>query len=78
MASDFRRYAVSRSDSISRHKEIGTITAVGSPPSFETYWRSAPAINYSVLPLGTRRLVEVSEGSRPGRVLAGGETAVGD
>ena len=49
MASDFRRYAVSRSDSISRHKEIGTITAVGSPPSFETYWISAPAINYSVL-----------------------------
>ena len=30
MASDLRRYTVSRSDSISRHKEIGTITAVGS------------------------------------------------
>ena len=49
MASDFRRYAVSRSDSISRHKEIGTITAVGSPPSFETYWISASAIVDSLL-----------------------------
>ena len=65
MASDFRRYAVSRSDSISRHKEIGTITAVGSPPSFETYWISAPAINYSVLPLSTRGLAERSRESRP-------------
>ena len=48
IVSDLRRYAVSRSDSISRHNEIGTITAVGSPLSLETYWIST-SINYSVL-----------------------------
>src|SRR6266540_3579010 len=34
---------------MSRHKEIGTITAVGSPLSFETYWISTSAIIYSLL-----------------------------
>ncbi len=34
---------------MSRHKEIGTITAVGSPLSLETYWISASGIVYSVL-----------------------------
>src|SRR5580658_7224811 len=37
----FRRYAVSRSEAISRHNAIGTITAVGSPASLETIWMSA-------------------------------------
>lgn len=40
MVSDLRRQAVSRSDSISRHQEIGTIPAAGSPLSPETYWIS--------------------------------------
>src|SRR5208283_5374514 len=37
---------------MSRHKEIGTITAVGSPLSLETYWISASAIVYSLLRFG--------------------------
>jgi hypothetical protein len=37
MVSDFKRYAVSTSDSISRQSVIGTTTAVGSPFSFEMY-----------------------------------------
>jgi len=41
MLSDRRRYAVSRSDSISCQSSIGTMTAVGSPRSLETIWISA-------------------------------------
>src|SRR5207253_2080516 len=37
MFSLLSKYAVSFSDSISRHNSIGTITAVGSPLSSETY-----------------------------------------
>ena len=40
-----QQIAVSRSDSISRHQEIGAITAVGSPLSLETYWISASNID---------------------------------
>jgi hypothetical protein len=40
MVSDFSRYAVSRSDAISRQSLIGTMTAVGSPSSFDTIWIS--------------------------------------
>ena len=40
MVSLFNRYAVSRSDSISRQSSIGTMTAVGSPLSLETIWIS--------------------------------------
>lgn len=41
IVSDFRRYAVSRSEAISRHRSMGTITAVGSPSSLETIWMFA-------------------------------------
>src|SRR6266849_3982552 len=40
IVSDFSRYAVSRSEAISRQSSIGTITAVGSPASLETIWMS--------------------------------------
>ena len=40
IVSDLRRCAVSRSEAISRHNSIGTITAVGSPASLETIWMS--------------------------------------
>ena len=40
IVSDFSRYAVSRSDAISRHNSIGMITAVGSPSTLETIWIS--------------------------------------
>src|ERR1017187_1363556 len=40
IVSDLSRYAVSRSDSISRQSSIGTMTAVGSPASLETIWIS--------------------------------------
>src|ERR1035441_6099368 len=40
---------------MSCHKEIGTITAVGSPLSLETYWISASGIVYSVLRFNGRR-----------------------
>jgi hypothetical protein len=45
---DIRRYAVSRWDSISCHRAIGTITAVVSPRSSETNWISL-AIDFNVL-----------------------------
>jgi hypothetical protein len=48
MLSDFNRYAVSRSDSISRQSSIGTITAVGSPCWFDTIWISGRAIPLSI------------------------------
>jgi hypothetical protein len=41
IASDLSKYAVSRSEAISRHNSIGTITAVGSPAWLETIWMSA-------------------------------------
>src|ERR1035438_2206500 len=44
---------------MSRHKEIGTITAVGSPLSLETYWISASGIVYSLLRFNGRRLTEL-------------------
>src|ERR1035437_8609653 len=40
MVSDFSRYAVSRSEAISRHNSMGTRTAVVSPASLETIWMS--------------------------------------
>ena len=40
MVSLFNKYAVSRSDSISRQSSMGTMTAVGSPLSLETIWIS--------------------------------------
>jgi len=40
MVSLFNKYAVSRSDSISRLNSMGTMTAVGSPLSVETNWIS--------------------------------------
>src|ERR1035437_2894483 len=40
---------------MSRHKEIGPITAVGSPLSLETYWISASGIVYNVLCFSGRR-----------------------
>ena len=43
--SDLRRYAVSRSDAISRHSVIGTTTAVGLPASLETIWISASTLS---------------------------------
>src|ERR1019366_136293 len=45
---------------MSRQTEIGTITAVGSPLSLETYWISASAIVYSVLRFS---------GGRPARIV---------
>src|ERR1017187_9129620 len=53
---------------MSCHKEIGTITAVGSPLSSETYWISASGIVYSVLRFnGRRREVRVAAAiSHPG------------
>src|SRR5580693_2927795 len=48
IVTDLSRYRVSRSDSISRHSEIGTITAVASPLSSVRYWISASAIDFSV------------------------------
>ena len=41
----FNKYAISRSDSISRQSSMGTMTAVGSPLSLETIWISVFAIS---------------------------------
>src|ERR1035441_4669850 len=50
---------------MSCHKEIGTITAVGSPLSLETYWISASGIVYSVLRFnGRRREVRVTRDTK--------------
>ena len=40
IVSDLSKWAVSRSEAISFHNSMGTITAVGSPASFETIWIS--------------------------------------
>jgi len=50
MLSDFNRYAVSSSDSISRQSSIGTMTALGSPCWFDTIWISGRAIPLSTGP----------------------------
>src|SRR5664280_707237 len=49
---------------MSCHKEIGTITAVGSPLSSETYWISASGIVYTVLRFRGRRLAVREGGAR--------------
>ncbi len=41
MVSDFKRYAVSRSEAISFQSAMGTMTAVGCPASLVTTWISA-------------------------------------
>src|ERR1035437_3398018 len=57
---------------MSCHKEIGTITAVGSPLSLETYWISASGIVYSVLRFnGRRREVRVTRDTKPRGRMAG-------
>jgi hypothetical protein len=47
MVSLRRRCAVSRSEAISRHRSIGTITPVGFPSSSEMYWISVRVISAS-------------------------------
>src|ERR1017187_6939987 len=57
---------------MSCQKAIGTITAVGSPLSLETYWISASGIDYSVLRFsGRRREVRVTRDTKPRGRMAG-------
>src|ERR1035437_2493280 len=57
---------------MSCHKEIGTITAVGSPLSLETYWISASGIVNSVLRFnGSRREVRVTRDTKLRGRMAG-------
>ena len=77
IVSDLSRYAVSRSEAISRQSSIGTITAVGSPASLETNWMSASATTQftSVDPLGFIGAIPAAT-TVPARHSAG--TAVGE